>query len=383
LTKSILLVNHTGQLGGAEIMLLSVAHEYRDRCHVLLFADGPFRQRLAALGVSVDVIEGDRNMLKASRQGGLLQVLGVGPAVLLAAYRLARAARGYDILYANSQKAAVIAMLAGAILRKPVVWYLHDILSPAHFSNMQCRAVVTLANWTARWVLTNSQTSLDAFVACGGDKRRSSVAPCGVDSAPFDAVSDAEAMSVRRELNLDGVPLVGLFGRISPWKGQHVLIEAMTRLDGVHAIIVGDALFGEQNYRAEVVQSAQTLGVADRVHWLGFRSDVPRLMRAVDAVLHTSVLPEPFGRVIVEGMMARRPVIAAADGASLEILGNGYNHLVKPGDPIALAATIEQVLNAAPVARDALIGSNYVRACSLFSPQRMIGEINKALERAQ
>lgn len=383
MTKSILLVNHTGQLGGAEIMLLSVAHEYRDRCHVLLLADGPFRQRLAALGVSVDVIEGGRNMLKASRHGGLLQVLGAGPAVLLAAYRLARAARGYDILYANSQKAAVIAMLAGAILRKPVVWYLHDILSPDHFSTMQCRAVVTLANWTARWVLTNSQTSLDAFVACGGDKRRSSVAPCGVDSAPFDAVSDAEAMSVRRELNLDGVPLVGLFGRISPWKGQHVLIEAMTRLDGVHAIIVGDALFGEQNYRAEVVQSAQTLGVANRVHWLGFRSDVPRLMRAVDAVLHTSVLPEPFGRVIVEGMMARRPVIAAADGASLEILGNGYNHLVKPGDPIALAATIEHVLNAAPVARDALIGSNYVRACSLFSPQRMIGEINKALERAQ
>ncbi len=382
MTKSILFVSHTGQLGGAEIMLLSVARKYRDRCRVLLLADGPLRPRLAALGVPVDLMDGHRQMLRVARKGGSLQALGAGPAVLLTACRVAHAARGYDILYPNSQKAAVVAMLAGAMLRKPVIWYLHDILSRDHFSGLHRRAVVTLANWTTRWVLTNSQSSLDAFVACGGDRRRSSIAPCGIDAAPFDAVPEAEATAARGELNLDGAYVVGLFGRITPWKGQHVLIEALARLDGVHALIVGDALFGEESYRADLLRLAQSLGVADRVRWLGFRHDVPRLMRSVDAVLHASVSPEPFGRVIVEGMMARRPVIAAADGASREILGDAYQHLFEPGDPLALAAAVEKVRNLSPAERGALTNSSYARARSLFSPQRMIGEIDKALARA-
>ena len=382
-TRSILFISHTGQLGGAEIMLLAVARKYRERCRVLLFADGPLRQRLAALGVPVELMDGHGQMLRVARKGGRLQALSAGPAVLRAALRLARAARGYDILYPNSQKAAVVAMLAGAMARKPVIWYLHDILSRDHFSGLHRRAVVTLANWTTRWVLTNSQASLDAFVASGGDKSRSSIAPCGIDCAPFDAVSDAEAQAARSELNLAGAHAVGLFGRITPWKGQHALIEALPRLDGVHAVIVGDALFGEESYRAELLALAQKLGVADRVHWLGFRQDVPRLMRAVDVVLHASVLPEPFGQVIVEGMMARRPVIAADLGASREILGENYEYLFQPGDPAALAAAIEKVRHSSPAARAALIDANYARARELFSPQRMIGEIDKALERAR
>jgi glycosyltransferase involved in cell wall biosynthesis len=382
-TKSILFVNHTGQLGGAEIMLLSIAQKYRDRCHVLLLSDGPFRQRLAALGVSVSVIDSNENMLKVSKLGGNLQALKAGPSVFAAVYRLAHAATSYDILYANSQKAAVITMLAGALLRKPVIWYLHDILSPEHFGKLQSQVVVTLANWTTRWVLTNSQASLDAFIACGGNKQRTSVVPCGIDSAPFDAVSDTKAISVRDALNLEGTHLVGLFGRITHWKGQHVLIRALPLLNDVHALIVGDALFGEQSYRDEVVELAKTLGVADRVHWLGFRQDIPQLMRAVDVILHTSVSPEPFGRVIVEGMMARRPVIATADGASREILGNEYKYMVKPADPSSLAEAILDALKTDPVVRNDLIESNYLRACSRFSQQQMIEQIDKTLERIQ
>jgi glycosyltransferase involved in cell wall biosynthesis len=101
------------------------------------------------------------------------------------------------------------------------------------------------------------------------------------------------------------------------------------------------------------------------------------------AVLHTSVLPEPFGRVIVEGMMVCRPVIAAANGAPLEVLGDGYKYLVKPGNPIALTAAVGQVLNAVSAEIDALVGSSYSRASSLFSTRRMISERDKAVEQAQ
>jgi glycosyltransferase involved in cell wall biosynthesis len=299
--------------------------------------------------------------------------------VLLSAYRLSKRAKEFDVLFPNSQKAAVISMLANLVSRKPVIWYLHDILSAEHFNKIQRFFVVALANLTALYVLTNSKASAAAFVGCGGKKALVSIVPCGIDPSPFDAVSDAEAYSARSGLNLNSIPIVGLFGRISPWKGQHILIKALKELTGVHAIIVGGVLFGEQNYKDELIELAKSLDVAERVHWLGFRDDIPTLMRAVDIVLHTSVAAEPFGRVIVEGMLARRPVIAAADGASREILGDEYRFLVKPGDPSALAKAIASMLVSEQGVKDELVEKSYARAFSMFSMQQMIEKIDQAL----
>lgn len=379
LTKKILFVTHSAQFGGAEIVLLSLAQNYRDCCHVLLLTDGPVRARLVALGVSVEVLRSNSKMLKVSKQGGFFKALGAVPAVLVSAYRLRQKAKGFDVVFPNSQKAAVISMLANLILGKPVIWYLHDILSAGHFNKFQRFLVVTLANLTARQVLTNSKASGAAFVACGGNKALVSIAPCGIDPLPFDMVSGTDARSARNTLKLSSVPLVGLFGRISPWKGQHILIEALCQITNVHAIIVGDALFGENDYKDELIELAKSLGVEDRVHWLGFRDDIPGLMRAVDIILHTSIAAEPFGRVIVEGMLARRPVIASADGASREILGEEYRFLVKPGDPSALAKAIADLLGAEQSFKDALAERNYARATSTFSPRQMFDTIDQAL----
>ncbi len=379
MTRRILFVNHTGELGGAEMTLLPIASRYRTDCVVALLKDGPVRGRLEALGVSVTVIDGAASMLGVSRQAGMLRAVAAAPEVTATVWRLAKLARKFDVLYANSQKAAVIAFLAGAMLRKPVIWYLHDILSPEHFAGMQRRTVVTLANRLARSVITNSTASADAFVACGGDRRLVSVAPSGVDPAAFDQVTQSEIASVRPELGIGSAPLIGLFGRLAPWKGQHVLLEALARLDGVHGMIVGGPLFGEEHYRDRIVAQSQKLGIANRIHWLGFRDDIPRLMRATDVIAHCSVSPEPFGRVIVEGMLARRPVVASDHGASTELLGDRYPYLVPAGDPGLLAGAIDRIQRAPPHELVALVGANYARACERFSTDRMFDTIDRAL----
>jgi glycosyltransferase involved in cell wall biosynthesis len=144
-------------------------------------------------------------------------------------------------------------------------------------------------------------------------------------------------------------------------------------------MIVGDPLFGEDAYGDDIRTRAQVSGIGDRVRWLGFRDDIPQLMRASDLVVHTSVLPEPFGRVIVEAMMARRPVIASAHGASRELLGETYPLLVEPGDPEALAIAIRRVLRTGPAEMAALVATNYARACALFSTDKMFAEIDQAI----
>ena len=285
MSQRILFVNHTGELGGAELTLLPIAHRYRDRCTVVLLKDGPLRQRLAELGVAVTLLPGGQGMLGVTRQGGALRALASVPAVLGAVWRLARLARGFDVIYANSQKAAIVALLAGKLTGTPIVWYLHDIMNAEHFAGVQRKVSIGLANWSAHSVICNSTASRDAFIACGGDPGRISIAPAGVDPQLFDEVPGSDAAAIRREIHVGDAPLVGMFGRLAAWKGQHVLIDALPQMEGVHAIFVGDALFGEERYRDEIQERARALGVGSRVHWLGFRNDIPELMRSCDLVV--------------------------------------------------------------------------------------------------
>jgi glycosyltransferase involved in cell wall biosynthesis len=141
-----------------------------------------------------------------------------------------------------------------------------------------------------------------------------------------------------------------MFGRIAPWKGQHVFVEALALLvqqyPTVHGLIAG-AAEGDSGaaYALEVQAAIDALGLAGRLHMLGFRADVPDLLAAVDCVAHCSVAPEPFGRVIIEGMAAGRPVVAAAAGGALEIIADGVDGLLTPpGDVRALAQALGRLL---------------------------------------
>jgi glycosyltransferase involved in cell wall biosynthesis len=378
----ILIVNHAAELGGAEHGLLDIAAHFGPaRCHVVLFADGPLRARLADIGIATTLLAAPRGLLRVRREDGW-RALTAMPSVLFMVLRLAWAARGYDVLYVNSQKAALVGMLAGLLTGRPVVWHLRDILSPAHFSGLQRRAVVWLANLAARRVIAISEATQQAFVACGGDPRRVAVVPNGIDAARFAGIDALEAAALRVGMAPAGAPVVGLFGRITPWKGQHVLISALPDLPDVHAVIVGDALFGEVAYRHALHALAERLGVAGRVHWLGHRGDIPTLMRMVDLVVHTSVAPEPFGRVIVEALLAGRPVLASDQGGPREVLGKESPWLVAPENPPALAGAIRRTLAAPPGDVAASVQAARVRVRGLFDVPQMLRRIERVVAEA-
>jgi glycosyltransferase involved in cell wall biosynthesis len=164
-----------------------------------------------------------------------------------------------------------------------------------------------------------------------------------------------------------------MVGRIAPWKGQHVFLEAFARAFGGGnevAVVVGDAMFGEAEvaYGRGLREMTQTLGIADRVEFAGFRRDVWAELARMDVFVHASVSPEPFGQVIVEAMLAGVPVIASAAGGPAEILTNGVDGLLyPPGDVDALVEALQQV-RASVLVRNDLITNARVRARQ-FSPQ--------------
>jgi glycosyltransferase involved in cell wall biosynthesis len=342
----ILFVNHGAVLGGGELSLLDIVRHTASQARVALLSPGPLQARLQREGVPTLLLTTSTAVLNTRRESSGLSWSVVGGTVG-AAIRLARAVKPGELLYANSQKAFVVATLAAQIRRRPLLWHLRDVLSPEHFSRRNIRLVVGLANWCAARVIANSDATAAAFVAAGGREDKVVVIPSGVDPAPFRAAGQEDPAELRRAL---GVPdstrlVVGLFGRVAPWKGQHVAIEAMARLEGVTLLIVGAPLFGEVAYAEELPRLVERLGVGDRVKLLGFREDIPGLMRAVDVVVHTSLAPEPFGRVLVEAMLMERPVIAADAGGAREIVQEGVTGLlVPPGRPDDLAGALRRLL---------------------------------------
>jgi len=368
----VLFVDHSGEPGGGELVLLSPAQHMGARCHVVIMADGKFPDLLAKANIPHSVLPMPRAVLGVRRESGVGRFLVAAPGAILSISRLIGAAARADIVYANTQKAFVTGAIAAWIARRPIVWHLHDILSEAHFSRLSVKVVVWLSNRLATRIVANSRATAEALMSAGGNAKRICVIWNGIDSRPFDAVTDADTSAFRSALGLGEVPLLGAFGRLAPWKGQHVMVEALRRLPGVHALVVGQVLYGEHDYEAALRRSVAEWGLADRVHFLGFRMDIPVLMRAVDVVVHTSTAPEPFGRVIVEGMMSGRPVVATAGGGPEEIIEDGISGIiVPPNDSYRLAAAIRSLLE--PSAwRDQMVGAARDRARQLFSLDTML-----------
>ena len=173
--------------------------------------------------------------------------------------------------------------------------------------------------------------------------------PRGVDPAVFDPErvgADRIARLSRAWRLPDGAPTVVLPGRLTRWKGQAVLIEAMAQLSRTDAVcvLVGSDQ-GRSRYTASLVRLAEKLGIGHRLRIVGGVDDMPAALMLSDVVVHASTKPEAFGRVVIEAQAMGRPVIATDHGAPVETVENGVTGWrVSPGVPESLAVAIDHAL---------------------------------------
>ncbi|WP_197452206.1 glycosyltransferase family 4 protein [Rosistilla carotiformis] len=382
----VLFLDQTGQLGGAELCLLDiVSGRACPTDQVLLLQEGPFESALRKRGVCVSTRPLSERAAAVQKSSGVFRAARSLWEMVRHSGAIRDVVCQADLLYANTAKALVVTWLAAVRYRKPFVYHLHDILSADHFSGSNRRLLVFLAN-RAQHVIANSDSTLDAFVAAGGRRDLVSVVYNGLDAGRYDAaIADTEIhrAAVRNSLGLDQQPVIGLFGRFANWKGQHLAIEALRELPNTHLLLVGDALFGETQYADLLRQTAIRHGVSQRVHFLGFRDDVPAIMQACDLVLHCSTAPEPFGRVIVEAMLSRKLVVASRGGGAAEIVSDRVTgHLFSPGSRADLIAVLKQTFQMAAMDRNQMLERAQNEAKERFDLPGRITEVNCVLKRA-
>jgi glycosyltransferase involved in cell wall biosynthesis len=328
-STAVLFVDSAEAIGGAEVsLLLLMRHLDRRRfCPVLVCNEGPLaeaarRQRLDIRVVAMPKLRGRPTAPRVLAQA------------VMELRRIIREER-IEIVHCNVMRASFYAALAARMTGRRLIWHARDIHRARWYPRLMCHlATRTIA----------VSKAVAARVPC---PQRTAIVYNGLDPAPF---AEANGQAFRAEIGVGpNQPLIGIVGRIWPWKGQRLFLETAARIGRSHPAarfcVVGDVLFpADRDYLAELKAYARRLGISDRVVFTGHRHDVATVMAGFDLLVHTSQ-GEPFGRVLIEAMAARRPVVAFADGGVPEIVVDGQTGvLTPPGDVSALVEAIEQLL---------------------------------------
>jgi glycosyltransferase involved in cell wall biosynthesis len=409
----ILFYNHTSQVSGAErVLLLILANLDRARFEpVLLSPKGELRNNASATGVHCENV----NQLQARftwRPQLLLQYLVSFISVIREMRARVRACNP-ELIHANSIRAGLVVSAATFGLRIPIIWHVHDVL-PRHPLTTLIRLLVLLRpparivsvsqvgadrlrgkllNWFGRRVsLTVVHNAVEAgavarpsgraspWLAVGSSPRsRAGYCP---DEEDQELLGDRHSTSLRKQLRLRASdPLIGIVGNLSPVKGQLELITAfadvLKEVPEAALLIVGSTIFNQdERYRERLTAHAQSLGVSNRVRFLGQRNDVPAIMRSLDLLVLNSTT-EACPLVVLEGFASGTPLLSTAVGGVPELIehkANGW--LVPPRDQKRLSSAITFLLRQ-PVLRSRLATNGRQHVAANFSVQKFMTRLDK------
>jgi glycosyltransferase involved in cell wall biosynthesis len=307
----------------------------------------------------------------------LIAVAGTAPLALRVVRigRLLRTERPELVYLANGVGPHLATVLAAARAGIPIVCHLKGFRQVRRLDRWASRRVAVAVGMTA--------TLVDFYQARGLRPQHFDVVPDGIDVAGF-ATGGGQALRARLGIASD-VPVVGIVGHIQPWKGQALVLDAVARarrtVPALACLVVGGVHRDGATYGAELQRRASAPDLAGHAHFLGAREDVGACMDAMDVVLHASVTPEPFGRVVLEAMAAGRPVIAPAEGGPREIVDDGETGLlVPPRDADALATAIVTLV--IDPARCAVMGAAARRrAANVFGLEQQVRAMSAIFER--
>jgi glycosyltransferase involved in cell wall biosynthesis len=329
----ILFYNHTGQVGGAERLLLTILARL-DRANfdpVLICPEhGPLREMATSLGVRAEIA----SVLHARftwRVDHLIRYLNSFARVILDLRKKVISANP-DLIHANSVRAGLVVTVATLGLNKQVVWHIHDLL-PRHPFNSVIRAVGLLSRRTR--MIAVAQASADRFTGSFRSlQRRITVIPNGVDLERFHPDRNTR-QKIRGELQLGAnAPVIGIIGRLTPSKGQLELLQAFKRVvsefPNATLLIAGAPAFNQEHEYAELLKrAASDLGISNRVRMLGDRDDVASIMQALDLLVVNSS-SEACCLVVLEAMASGVPVLATRTGGTPELIEHGRSGWLVP-----------------------------------------------------
>jgi glycosyltransferase involved in cell wall biosynthesis len=203
---------------------------------------------------------------------------------------------------------------------------------------------------------------------------------------PNSVAISEQPEAVRARYGIAGARrIIGMVGNIRAWKGQEVIIRALpailTQAPDVVCMFVGAASGSDDAYSRRLHALIEELGIGSSVIFTGYCANVADVVNLMDVVLHASILPEPFGRVLLEAMALRKPLVASRGGAVTEIVEDGVTGFTfEPGNSPALAECVGQLL-ADPERAKAMGAAGYERLAEHFSLTKNVQQTTNVYQR--
>lgn len=355
--KQIAFVHLTAQMSGVEFSTLYlVQHLDRKRWNPLVICpeEGDLPAQCRARGIAVALVPRPRFFSTGVRMAGRvlpnpLALLTDLAALGVAARRLVKFLRGQRpaLVVTKGLLTHFYGGLAARWAGIPCVWHVQDrvseragkvfpwVLSAA--ARVLARAVIADADSIARQVRT--------FVPAN----RIAVIWNGVDLEEFSPQNDGA--SLRQEWGVCAENLlVGTIARLTPWKGQQVLIRAFACLadqfPSARLVLVGSALFDTDLYARSLQAQVSRLGIEERVIFAGYRRDLPQVLAALDIVAHTALEKDSSPLAVVSAMAAGKSIVCSRIDGTAQLFEDGVDGLlVPPGDVDALAEKLRRLLS--------------------------------------
>jgi len=299
--------------------------------------------------------------------------------VLAGVRQLVRLIRKRNIALVHTNTNTILASpLAARLTAVPHVWSIHELMvepatvrSALHYMIPRFSTrVVTVSQAVREHMLKDAAKFADRFTFVRG----------AIDVEPF--LNAKGRARVRAEWGVrDDEVLIGMAGRVTRWKGQSVFVQAAKLIAERHPeakfAAVGGVFDTEKFYMDRFRKEVHDAGLESKLTINDFRADMPDVFAAFDIFVLPSILPEPFGLVVIEAMASGKPVVATAPGGPSETVVDGETgFLVPPSDASAIAKALE-VLLADPQKRISMGEAGRRRAREVFSLPRYVTEFEE------
>jgi glycosyltransferase involved in cell wall biosynthesis len=335
---------------------------------VALPDDGPFAADLRGRGIETVVYPLGRYRPGPKSYG---EMMAFAARSVRCGIRLARLIRRRKILlvYVNGPRALPAGVLAARLTRSPVLFHLHRALT-----RQSDLFVTSKAAAHASKIVACSQAAAATLTAAA--PRLEPITQVLYNPSLVEGTRQSPSASGAVASDVGG-PVVGLVGRITPQKGQMVLLRAAARLKDrwpdLRVVFVGDAESGNTRdaaYLKELVATVTELGLGKHVHFAGYQSDPIPFYARFDVLAMPSIdTGEGLPMVVLEAAAQGVPVVASKVGGMPEVIRDGWSGLlVAPGDDRALAEGLARVLADATLRARVASGARQILE-ERFSPE--------------
>ena len=350
-------LHQTSTMGGVEFSTLYLSQQLDPkRFHPLVICpqDGelPARCRVSGVDVVVDPWPRFFNtglVVHGHTMANPFALFANGVMISLSAKRLAKQLLSLEVklVCTKGMFAHFYGGLAGRLCKLPVVWHLQDMMHPRRALGLY-PALLSLGGW-----FLADQVIVDAAAISGQlwpmvrRSRGVTVIYNGVDTAELHPELDGRPL--RQEFGLGPTDLVvGTVARLTPWKGQAVMVRAAAllaeRFPACRFLVIGAPVFDTDRYERALRRLVEELGLESRVVFTGYRHDLPTVLAALDLYVQPSLEKDTSPLSLVSAMATGLPVVASRVPGIEEIVGPDQGKLVAPGDDRALASAIGDLL---------------------------------------